>query len=271
VEAGSLADQARAALSDAVASAEAAQDVNVELQAHIDDVELRAAEATASAQAFKADADEARSIAETAQAEAAAALERAETATVETTVVEQGPAVPTSEGTEEQQRTVAELEDQLEQMSERLRHAYAQVESTQAAFSSARNTGEMPPVDAEVRTLSQEVERLRAQLGNVMAEGAKAEDRASRAEADLLATQQGVALDHARPTPGYEPPAEPSMRELDPGPSPEISDEATIEVTEDEEPSDEPKPELSLRSRLANTAARKKQRGRPNDDSASGF
>jgi chromosome segregation ATPase len=294
-EATMLGDQARAELSEMTAAAIAGEETDADLRRRIGDLELRAAEATASAQASRVEAEDARALTESTQAEAAAAIETAQTeaaAAVEVArreaveavrrrtgdvddasmpTVDGSSASPPDAGSGEEvvalQRTVDDLEEQLEQMSERLRHAYAQAESVQAAFSTARQSGDLPPADPEVRTLSAEVDRLRAQLGTSMAAQATAEERAARFEADLIASQKGVPLEQSRPEPGYEPPHEPAMRDREPESSTSADDAGTGGDPLEE---DQPERELSLRSRLANTAARKKQRGRPND-SASGF
>jgi hypothetical protein len=140
---------------------------------------------------------------------------------------------------EDLRRTVHELEMQLEQMSGRLRHAYAQAEAAQALVSDARQRGDIPPESTEMTHLRTELDQLRTQLTTSMAKAQEAEERASRAEADLQALGSGVGVDVARPAPEDTPVEEPTLVEDD-------------------------KPEGSLRSRLARTATRKKHR----DDAA---
>ena len=80
-----------------------------------------------------------------------------------------------------------------------------------------------------------------------------AQERAARFEADLTAMRHGVELDGERPS-REAPPHEPAMRD----PS-GLSDEADADP--DADPDAQPVAEPSLRSRLARTAARKRQRG----------
>jgi hypothetical protein len=233
-------------------------------------LEMRAAEATASAQAFKAEATEARAAAETAVAEAAEAIEKARSeaeAAVEEARSAAVDAVRRKTGSEpegllsgpapdgggqdvaELNAEVEHLQEQLDQMSERLRHAYAQTESAQALVTAARQHGQLPSETPEELELRNEVERLRAQLASTMTKMHDAQERAARFEADLTAMRHGVELDGDRPS-RQGPPDEPSMH--DPSGA---SDEP------DADPDDQPVAEPSLRSRLARTAARKRQRG----------
>ena len=231
---------------------------------------MRAAEATASAQAFKAEATEASAAAETAVAEAAEAIEKARSE-AETAVEEARSAAvdavrrktgseperllpgPASDGggqdVAELNAEVERLQNQLDQMSERLRHAYAQAESAQALVAAVRQDGQLPSETPEELELRDEVERLRTQLASTMTKMHDAQERAARFEADLTAMRHGVELDGDRPS-REAPPDEPAMRDPS-GPS----DEA------DADPDTQPVAEPSLRTRLARTAARKRQRG----------
>jgi predicted nucleic acid-binding Zn-ribbon protein len=136
---------------------------------------------------------------------------------------------------------VAQLEDQLEQMSSRLRHAYSQAEAAQALVSDARQRGDLSPESSEMMHLRTELDQLRTQLTTSMARVHQAEERATRAESNLLALKAGVDLSEDRVEPDDASPDEPAVV-------------------------DDGKRELSLRSRLARTATRKKQRDSEDDE-----
>ncbi len=128
---------------------------------------------------------------------------------------------------------VARLEDELEQMSTRLRHAYAQAESSEAMVTSVRGTGQLPPQVAELHDLRNEVQQLRRDQLETVGRMRDAERRSAELQSELAA----AASDNGSA------PATPAS-----------ADSEGSEIVEGESSV----AARSLRSRLAQTAARKK-------------
>jgi chromosome segregation ATPase len=141
---------------------------------------------------------------------------------------------------------VTRLEDELEQMSARLRHAYAQVESSEAMVTSARGNGQLPPEVAELHDLRREVQQLRRDQLETVARMRDAERRSADLQSELAAAANGNG-NGSTPAPT------------------ESSDDEGSEIIEGESSA----AARSLRSRLAQTASRKKG-DKPEPDSGFG-
>ena len=148
---------------------------------------------------------------------------------------------------EELRQEVSRLQEELDQMSARMRHAYAQVESSQAMITAAHENGALPPDLAELHELRQQVEQLHRERGEHVKRALDAEGRADRAQADLAAFEHDAVVSLGQ----------------DAGPSPEATDgpglgddhEADQEAAADGEGVQAAR---SLRARLTEAAARKK-------------
>jgi len=152
---------------DAAERSEAADSHVTDVERGKHELEVRVAEASESARAYKSEASEAarrataaEERAETeiaaAKAEARTAIERARAEAVDavrratgsapTSLAASGQVLgPGSEDSEELRIEIARLEDELEHMSERLRHAYSQVESAQGISGSVGTRGPDDP------------------------------------------------------------------------------------------------------------------------------
>ena len=177
---------------------------DVEQAAH--QLQVRVAEATASAQASKTEAAEATSRAEAAEAraeteiaaaiaQAQAATERARAEAVDAVRRATGssnvPEATAGDASETEQITefegeIARLEEELGQMADRLRHAYAQSESARAMVSTARGAGLLPQEVAELHDLREQSEQLRRDHTEVVERLREAERRAAGLQVELL-------------------------------------------------------------------------------------
>ena len=147
--------------------------------------------------------------------------------------------------TQELRQEVSRLQGELDQMSARMRHAYAQVESSQAMITAAQENGALPSDLAELHELRQQVEQLRRDRDGHAKRALDAEERAARARAELAAFEH----DAAAPLGQDAPPAEAPNGSGAAGP-----------VGDEEAPTDGEGVQAarSLRARLTDAAARKK-------------
>jgi hypothetical protein len=114
-----------------------------------------------------------------------------------------------------------------------LRHAYAQVESSEAMVTSARGTGQLPPEVAELHDLRREVQQLRRDQLETVGRMRDAERHSAELQSELAAAANGNGGAPATPA-------------SDDGEGSEIAEGESSAAAR------------SLRSRLAQTAARKK-------------